>query len=121
MEANRDPGLGKGLGGSSDQLALVFDYITDVIGGGSGCKGDMLTRFENGHLQFRRLALRLGCSAWPAGSPADYNQFFRHENLLRVPGEITMLMVEPENTESRRSSDPLWQITALRDVTFPER
>jgi len=69
------PDLAKARG-SGDQLALVFDYITDVIGSGSGCKGDMLTRFENGHLQIGGLALCLGCSTWSAGSPADHNQLF---------------------------------------------
>ena len=71
MELYVDARLGEGLGRAGDQLGLVFDYITDVIGRGSGREGDVLTRLQCRHLQVGIETLRLGRSTRSSGTPTD--------------------------------------------------
>ena len=67
-----DARLGEGFGRAGDQLGLVFDYIADVIGRGSGREGDVLTRLQYRHLQVGIETLCLGRSARSSSTPTDY-------------------------------------------------
>lgn len=79
MQPHVDARLCEGFGRAGDQLGLVFDYITDVIGSGSGREGDVLARLQYRHLQVRIETLRLGRSARSSSTSTDDYQFLGHD------------------------------------------
>jgi hypothetical protein len=82
VEFNLDPGFSKCLRCPGEQLGMIPNYITDVIGRRSGCKGYVFAGLKNGDVQARINPLGLRSGTWSGRTPSDNEEPFFHETSL---------------------------------------